>query len=44
LRAILSVVALARGDRKLGALLAFTDESQVAEWLEEHDAWSEVYR
>jgi hypothetical protein len=44
LRAILGVVALAKGARKLGALMAFSDESQIAQWLDEYDDWSEVYR
>jgi hypothetical protein len=43
LRSALSVVALARGDLKLGALLGWTDESEIAEYLEEHMAWSELY-
>lgn len=44
LRSILGAVALARGDLKLGALLAYSDESEVAELLEQRDAWSELYR
>jgi hypothetical protein len=43
LRSALSVVALARGDLKLGALLAGIDESEIAEYIEDHMAWSQLY-
>ena len=39
----LSVVALAKGQTKLGALLSFLDESELDELLEDQLAWSELY-
>lgn len=39
----LSVVAIARGQLKLGALLCHFDESEVAELSEEKLAWSQLY-
>jgi hypothetical protein len=39
----LSVVAAARGQLKLGALLCHFDDSEVAELAEEKLAWSELY-
>jgi hypothetical protein len=39
----LSVVAVARGQLKLGALLCHFDDSEVAELAEEKLAWSELY-
>lgn len=42
-RAILGVLALAKGELKLGALLSGLDESELNEWLEERLAWSELY-
>lgn len=39
----LSVVALARRQLKLGALLCHLDESEVPEWVEKELAWSELY-
>lgn len=42
-RAILSVLALARGELKLGAMLSGLDESEIDEWLDERLAWSELY-
>ena len=39
----LSVVAVARGQLKLGALLWHLDESEVTEFAEEKLAWSELY-
>jgi len=41
--AILSVLALAKGELKLGALLSGLDVSELDEWLEERFAWSELY-
>lgn len=41
--AILGVLALAKGELKLGALLSGLDESDLDEWLEERLAWSELY-
>lgn len=41
--AMLSVLALARGELKLGAMLAGLDASELDEWLEERLAWSELY-
>lgn len=43
-RSALAVVALARGATKLGALIAFLDESEIDEYLEEHLDWSERYQ
>ena len=42
-RSALSVVAIARGQLQLGALLGQLDESEIAELAEERLAWSEVY-
>lgn len=42
-RAIFGVLALAKGELKLGAMLAGLDESELNEWLEERLAWSELY-
>jgi hypothetical protein len=42
-RAILSVLALARGELKLGAMLLGLDASELDEWLEERLAWTELY-
>ena len=39
----LSVVALARGNLKLGAILTYMDDSEIAEWADEHLAWSTLY-
>lgn len=41
--AILSVLALAKGELKLGAMLSNLDESELDEWMEERLAWSELY-
>jgi hypothetical protein len=41
--AILSVLALAKGELKLGAMLSGLDASELDEWLEERFAWSDVY-
>jgi hypothetical protein len=43
LRSALSVVALARGDLKLGALLVEIDESEISEYVEDRMAWSQLY-
>jgi hypothetical protein len=43
-RAALSAVALAKGEAKLGAMIGFLDESEIAEWAEKNLAWSELYR
>lgn len=42
-RAILGVLALAKGELKLGAMLSGLDESELDEWLDERLAWSELY-
>jgi hypothetical protein len=44
IRAILGAVALAKGALKLGAWIAFADESEIAEMLDDHQAWSALYR
>ena len=41
--AVLGVLALAKGELKLGAMLSDLDESELDEWLEERLAWSELY-
>lgn len=41
--AILGVLALAKGELKLGAMLSGLDESELDEWLEERLAWSDLY-
>jgi hypothetical protein len=41
--AILSVLALAKGELKLGAMLSGLDASELDEWLEEQLAWTETY-
>lgn len=41
--AILGVIALAKGQLKLGAFILHSDPSEIDEWLEERDAWSESY-
>ncbi|MET0266970.1 MAG: hypothetical protein ABW202_15310 [Duganella sp.] len=41
--AILSVLALAKGELKLGAMLSGMHEDELDEWLEERFGWSEVY-
>jgi hypothetical protein len=43
-RAILGAVALAKGLNKLGAFITTIDESELEEYLDEHLAWSELYR
>lgn len=42
-RAILGVLALEKGELKLGAMLAGLDASELNDWLEERLAWSELY-
>jgi hypothetical protein len=37
-------VALAKGAIKLGALIAFLDESEIDEFLDQRMEWSERYR
>jgi hypothetical protein len=43
IRTILGVMALAKGELKLGAFIAKSDTSEIDEFLEEHDAWSSHY-
>jgi hypothetical protein len=43
LRSALSVIALGRGDLKLGALLNYADTAEVAAYVEDNLAWSSVY-
>jgi len=43
-RTALPVVALARGQTKLGAFLAFLDDSELDELVEDRMAWGELYR
>ncbi len=44
IRSILGAVALAKGTRKLGALLSTLDETEIDELLEDLTSWSEAYR
>ncbi len=44
IRSIVGAVTLSKGDLKLGALIAHSDESEIDEMLERYDAWSELYR
>jgi len=44
MRSALAVVALARGDLKLGALLAGLDDSEIDEYLDDRIGWSDEYR
>jgi len=43
IRSILGVLALAKGELQLGALMAHSDSSEIAEILENRAAWSELY-
>jgi len=43
LRCALSVVALGRGDLKLGALLNYAEAGEISSYVEEHLAWSSLY-
>jgi hypothetical protein len=43
LHSALSIVAIARGDLKLGGLLCHFDESEIAELAEDKLAWSKLY-
>jgi hypothetical protein len=43
IRSILGVIALVKGDIKLGALISRSDDSQIAGALEEYYGWSELY-
>ena len=44
IRSALAVVALGRGDVKLGAFLGNIDDSELDEYLDQHMNWSERYR
>lgn len=44
IRSILGAVAVAKGALKLGAWIAFADESEIDELLDDRQAWSELYR
>ena len=44
LRVILSTIALASGQLKLGALLIELDTFQIDELLEDRTGWSQVYK
>ncbi len=43
-RAVLGAIALAKGAVQLGALISTLDQSEIAEYLDEHLGWSENYR
>ncbi len=42
-RSILGAVALSKGQLKLGAMLSYSDESEIDEVIEKYDGWSELY-
>ncbi|MDH2433788.1 hypothetical protein QCD60_14540 [Pokkaliibacter sp. MBI-7] len=42
--AILGALAIAKGALKLGALISYSDETEIEEQLNEAIAWSEIYR
>lgn len=42
-QAMLSVLALAKGELKLGAMLSRLDTSEIEEWVDERLAWCELY-
>ena len=43
LHSSIAVVAIARGDLKLGAMINWSDSSELEEFLEEHMSWKECY-
>jgi hypothetical protein len=43
LRSALSVIALGRGDLKLGALLNHSESAEIAAYVEENLGWSSIY-
>jgi hypothetical protein len=43
IQALLGAIAIAKGNLKLGALIAHLDSSELNEILEEYYAWSELY-
>ena len=43
IQSILGAISLAKGELKLGALIGYSDDSQIDEILERYDAWSELY-
>lgn len=44
IRSALAVVALARGDVKLGAVLAGMDDAEIDDWVDDRTGWSDGYR
>lgn len=42
--AIFAVLALAKGNLKLGAMLVHMDSSEIDDWLEDRLGWSSIYR
>jgi hypothetical protein len=40
---ILGALAIAKGQLKLGVFIAYADPSEIDEWLEDRNAWSECY-
>lgn len=44
IRAMLSVIALAKGLFKYGSLIINLDESELSDYLDEHMSWSKLYR
>jgi hypothetical protein len=43
IHSILGALALAKQQIKLGAFIGFSDESEIDEFLEDHNAWTELY-
>lgn len=43
LNALFAVLAMSKGELKLGALLMQMDSSETDDWLEQHLGWSELY-
>jgi len=43
-RTAMAIVALATGDRDVGALLAYFDSSEIREVLAKYLAWGNLYR
>jgi hypothetical protein len=43
-RTALSVIALGRGNLKLGAPLNYAEDDEIATYVEDHLAWSLIYK
>lgn len=42
-QSILGAIAISKGNLKLGAMLSYTDQSEIDEILEQYDGWSEAF-